>query len=191
MAFETFKELMGTVRGGVVLYDNVCLAEAGAIADAAVTAANGRTASAPSLNRGGWKSSPGFLDQVPAARVLLATLQAQYLAPGVRIEGWAMVNRFGSRHERHQHRMVPLAGVYYATTGDPTVPTIFEMSGGPPEGALPKGVRCIPKKKGYEMEIDPIVGRVVLMAGDVWHRVPRYEGENPRVTVAFDVKQPR
>ncbi len=86
-----------------------------------------------------------------------------------------MVNWHGSRHPRHVHQGAVLAGVYYVRTGDPgTPPTIFE-----PDGQRGPG--------GPEIHVEPLAGRLVVFPANLYHRVPTYHGDEPRVTIAFDV----
>lgn len=129
-----------------------------------------KTASYPSLNRGGWKSGEGILDYAPSTRSLRDTLEREYLH-GKRPIGWAMVNRGGSSHPRHQHQGAIRTGVYYIAAGDPAVPTIFEM----PDGEV--------------VTVDPIPGRLAIFPGNLWHSVPKYDGTLPRITLAFDVRR--
>lgn len=139
----------------------------------------------PSLSRGAWKSSEGIFDYAPSTRALRETIEEytvshrQPLAPGgartgrrgMRPIGWAMVGRNGSAHPRHQHQGSIQSGIYYVTAGDPAVPTIFEIG------------------HGDELEIDPVPGRLVLFPGNLFHRVDRYDGTEPRITIAFDVRR--
>jgi len=130
--------------------------------------------STASLNVGGWKSTENFFAWPDAPvqelrRAIVAEAGAEPVA-------WAMVNRAGSHHPRHQHRIASLSGVYYVAPGDPLAPTIFEC-GGDARG------------KGYEIEVDPHPGRLVLCPGVMWHRVQAYTGEAPRITIAFDVRR--
>lgn len=127
-----------------------------------------------SLNIGGWKSGEDFFSCRDAAvQELRQTIVDQIGAPAP--VAWAMVNRAGSQHPRHQHRIVTLSGIYYVTTGSEITPTIFEC----PSDA----------KQRYDLEIEPNPGRLVLCQGQMWHRVPRYDGAAPRITVAFDVRR--
>jgi hypothetical protein len=95
---------------------------------------------------------------------------------------WAMVNRAGSYHPRHQHRAAILSGVYYVTAGsaDAITPTVFEC---PCDGRSARG------RDSYELEVEPHPGRLVVCRGETWHRVDRYMGDLPRITVAFDVRR--
>lgn len=122
-----------------------------------------------SLNVGGWKSTEDFFSWDDAAvQALRQQIVAEVGAP--RLVAWAMVNRAGSHHPRHQHRVAILTGIYYVAPGDPIVPTVFET----PEG---------------DLEIEPHPGRLAIFRGETWHKVPVYSGESPRITIAFDVRR--
>ncbi len=124
-----------------------------------------------SINVGGWKSGEDFfLWAHPAVQQLREAIAEAVGAPSP--VAWAMVNRAGSHHPRHQHRVAILTGIYYVTTGsqEAITPTVFECEGG-------------------ELEIDPYPGRLVILRGDMWHHVPRYPGDLPRITIAFDVRR--
>jgi len=121
-------------------------------------------------NRGGWKSSIDLFSwpEAPFQTLRQRISMVLEVAGGFSIGGaWAVVNRDGSWHGRHRHG-VPLMGILFVAPGDPPVPTIFECNGG-------------------EIPIDPARGRLVL-AGDLYHRVPVYSGHAPRVVVAFDAR---
>lgn len=126
-----------------------------------------------SLNVGGWKSSEDFFawcdDPVRRLREVVANTVG---VAASKLVGWAMLNRAGSHHPRHQHRVAMITGVYYVTVGDEgsSAPTIFEYPGG-------------------ELEVAPRAGRLALFRGETWHRVPIYKGDLPRITVAFDVRR--
>lgn len=127
--------------------------------------------STASLNVGGWKSTEDFFSwSDTAVQDLRRAIIAEMGDP--RIVAWAMVNRAGSHHPRHQHRVAILTGIYYVTAGseDSITPTVFECSSG-------------------TLEIDPHPGRLVIFRGETWHSVPVYPGELPRITVAFDVRR--
>lgn len=134
-----------------------------------------------SLNVGGWKSGEDFLDWKDAAVQDFRQTIAEQLGPR-RPVAWAMVNRTGSKHPRHQHRIAVLSGIYYVTAGseEAITPTIFEC---PCDMSPARGPRR------YELEIEPHPGRLVLCRGEMWHRVPTYAGEQPRITIAFDVRR--
>jgi hypothetical protein len=129
-----------------------------------------------SINIGGWKSGEDFFSwRDTAVQELRQTIVDLIGAPSP--VAWAMVNRAGSQHPRHQHRIATLSGIYYVTRGseDAITPTIFECP-------------CDASQR-YDLEIEPDPGRLVLCKGQMWHRVPRYDGEAPRITIAFDVRR--
>lgn len=125
--------------------------------------------SAPSLNQGGWRSDSLLDWDAPATRDLLRTLRQ--ITGATDLDAWAMINRRGSQHPRHIHRGAVIAGVYYVRAGGAgSPPTIFEPGGAP------------------EIHVEPLAGRLVVFPSDLYHRVPVYAGEEPRVTIAFDVR---
>jgi hypothetical protein len=137
-----------------------------------------RDRSTKSLNVGGWKSTEDFF-MWPEAPVQ-ALLQAVLAETGrVRLTSWAMVNRAGSHHPRHQHRAARLTGVFYVAGGsaDAIVPTIYEC-----EVPLEQG-----RRGSYEIEVEPHPGRLVICRGEMWHRLPVYAGAEPRIAIVFDV----
>ena len=128
--------------------------------------------STKSLNVGGWKSSEDFFSWPDDAVQALQRFVAAEIGSH-RLVAWAMVNRAGSHHPRHQHRVATLTGIYYVTAGseDAITPTVFECA------------------DGHELEIDPHPGRLAIFRGETWHRVPVYSGDAPRITIAFDVRR--
>jgi hypothetical protein len=131
-----------------------------------------------SLNVGGWKSGEDFFAWPDAAVQELRQVIVERVGARSPV-AWAMVNRSGSHHPRHQHLSAPLVGVYYVTSGsqDMITPTVFEC---PCDGR--SGDR-------YDLEIEPYPGRLALFRGETWHFVPSYKGSLPRITVAFDVRR--
>ena len=124
-----------------------------------------------SLNVGGWKSGEDFFQWANPA--VQQVRQAISELVGARAPvAWAMVNRAGSHHPRHQHRVATLTGIYYVTVGGPEAltPTVFECADG-------------------DLEVDPHPGRLVVLRGDMWHFVPACAGDLPRITIAFDVRR--
>lgn len=132
--------------------------------------ASRRDSTFPSLNLGGWKSSDDFLQWgFPAVQLLRQGLRD--VLDGHLPSGWAMVNRAGSHHPRHRHQTSAISGVVYVDPGDESSsPTVFEVDG------------------GRSVHVVPSPGRLVIFPGGMWHSVPRYDGEDPRVTIAFDVR---
>ena len=142
---------------------------------------NDRRRKTGSLNVGGWKSGEDFFAWPDAAvqelrQVIIETVGARSLV------AWTMVNRAGSYHPRHQHRIATLSGVYYVTAGsaDAITPTVFEC---PCDG------RPARADDQYELEVEPHPGRLAIFRGEAWHRVPAYPGKLPRITIAFDVRR--
>lgn len=134
-----------------------------------------------SLNVGGWKSGEDFF--LWSEEAVQELRQALVDAIGAKsLVGWAMVNRAGSQHPRHQHRIARLTGIYYVTIGNPQAPTptVFEC---------PCDARLLRETPRYDLEVEPHPGRLVLSLGETWHRVPLCSGEEPRITVAFDVRR--
>jgi hypothetical protein len=137
-----------------------------------------------SLNVGGWKSGEDFFFWPdPSVQELRATIMEAVGSKS--LVAWAMVNRAGSHHPRHQHRVAILSGVYYVAAGDPDTsgaltPTVFEC---------PCDSR--PQRPGdqFKLEVEPYPGRLVICRGETWHWVPKYMGDTPRVTLAFDVRR--
>ncbi len=127
----------------------------------------------PSLNVGGWRSGEELFSwPALAVRDLEAVIRSR-IGGASYLVGWAVVNAGGSYHPRHRHAMGTVSGVCYIDPGNPAVPTIFESSSG----------------LGEEIHVVPAIGRIVLFASDTWHRVPVYNGADPRITIAFDARR--
>ena len=124
-----------------------------------------------SINVGGWKSGEDFFLWPDPAVQQLRQVIVEMVGTQSPV-GWAMVNRAGSHHPRHQHRVAILTGIYYVRAGSPEAitPTVFECEDG-------------------DLEVDPHPGRLAIFRGEMWHRVPVYPGQMPRITVAFDVRR--
>lgn len=133
-----------------------------------------------SINVGGWKSGEDFFAWSDAPVQALREVLVEFVGPRPLV-GWAMVNRAGSQHPRHQHRVAIITGIYYVAAGnaDALTPTVFEC---PCDGRVLRGGR-------YDLEVEPHPGRLVLARGESWHRVPAYPGDLPRITIAFDVRR--
>jgi hypothetical protein len=127
----------------------------------------------PSLNVGGWRTGEELFSWRSRAVRALESVVRQYVGGASYLAGWAVVNAHGSHHPRHRHAMSTVSGICYVDPGDPPVPTIFEISTRP----------------GEEIHVMPALGRLVLFTGDTWHRVPTYDGSEPRITVAFDARR--
>ncbi len=124
------------------------------------------------LNVGGWKSGEDFFAWPDPAVQDLRQVIVDQVGGARPIVGWAMVNRAGSYHPRHQHRVALITGVYYVGAGSPEAitPTVFECA-------------------GCDVAVDPVPGRLAIFPGEMWHSVPVYAGDLPRITIAFDVRR--
>ena len=138
---------------------------------------NDRRRKTGSLNVGGWKSGEDFFAWPDVAVQELRKAIVEMVGARSPI-AWAMVNRAGSHHPRHQHRIALLSGVYYVTAGsqDAITPTVFECP-------------CDGQPKRQELEVEPHPGRLVVCRGETWHFLPKYTGDLPRITIAFDVRR--
>src|SRR4029077_6796220 len=118
VASTDFKQLLESCRPQPVIIDDVCPELCPALAEVILGRMQGdRGRKVGSLNVGGWKSGEDFFvwPEDPAQ----ALRQALIERVGARsLVGWAMVNRAGSQHPRHQHRMASLTGVYYVAAGN-------------------------------------------------------------------------
>ena len=173
---DPFKQLVADCRPAPLVYDGVRPDLCSALEQVILSRMqNDRGRRVGSLNKGGWKSGEDFfLWNDVAVQGLRSTISE--MVESRALVAWAMVNRAGSEHPRHQHRVAILSGVYYVVPGDPLTPTVFETpcDGGPKQGAI---------------EVEPYPGRLVLCRGETWHYVPKYVGESPRITIAFDVRR--
>jgi len=125
----------------------------------------------PTTNIGGWKSDEKFFD-TPHIAVRRLRHDLERFVVGLNITGWAMVNREGCYHPRHQHTNVLLSGVYYVDPGDPVTPTVFEDSRG--EEITPPQI---------------MAGTLVTFPENMWHYVPIYQGTKPRITIVLNAKR--
>jgi hypothetical protein len=180
---DLMTQLLAECRDQPVVYDNVrtdlCSALEQVILDRMQLDRGARRTG--SLNVGGWKSGEDFFGWPdPSVQELRSTI-ADMIGPRQLI-GWAMVNRAGSHHPRHQHRAAMLSGVYYVAPGSPDAitPTVFEC---PCDG------RAARPGQGFALEVDPHPGRLVICRGETWHSLPKYMGDLPRITIAFDVRR--
>lgn len=169
--------LLTQCRNGPIVLDEVLPDLCPALAEIILHRMQTARKTTPSLNVGGWKSPEDFFSWSDAAVQSLREWVAGQLGSS-KLVAWAMVNRAGSYHPRHQHRVASLTGIYYVAAGseDSITPTIFEI-----EDA--RG------KKLHDLEVDPHPGRLVIFRGETWHSVPPYPGDLPRITIAFDVRR--
>ena len=179
MTTDPLRQLVAQCRDQPVVFDDVrpelCPALEQVILDRMQRDRGRKTGS---LNVGGWKSGEDFFAWPDAAVQELRQVIVEMVGARSPI-AWAMVNRAGSHHPRHQHRIAILSGVFYVTAGSENThtPTVFEC---PCDGQ--PGDR-------YELEVYPHPGRLVVCRGETWHRLPVYAGDLPRITIAFDVRR--
>jgi len=163
-------ELATSCRSAPLVVDGFCADLCRTLAELVLARAQRDRRSAPTLNVGGWKSAEDFFAWPDACvQELRRRVVDQVRSP--RLVAWAIVNRAGSWHPRHQHRAAALAGVCYVAAGEGAAPTLFEFEG------------------LGEVVVEPVPGRLVVVRGETWHRVPASDGAEPRVTVAFDVRR--
>ena len=175
---DTLKQLVADCREQPVVFDEVCPELCAQLAQIILhRMQHDRGRRTGSLNVGGWKSGEDFFAWPDAPVQELRQTIADLVGARSPI-AWAMVNRAGSHHPRHQHRIASLSGVYYvdAGNGDPLTPTVFECP-------------CDGRPTRSKMEIEPHPGRLVVCRGVTWHFVPKYMGDLPRITIAFDVRR--
>ncbi len=170
VATDSFTQLVTGCRSSPIVFDSLCPELCPDLARIICQRVK-ISRSTATLNVGGWKSGEDFFAWPDPAVQELRRLVVSTVGSS-RLVAWTMVNRAGSQHPRHQHRVALLTGVYYVAIGneEALTPTIFEYPGG-------------------ELKVEPRLGRLALFRGEVWHRVPIYRGDLPRITVAFDVRR--
>ena len=181
-AADPLSQLLAECRVQPVVYDDVradlCTSLEQVILD---RMQRDRSRKTGSLNVGGWKSGEDFFSwpEPPVQELRQSIVELVGARSPV---AWAMVNRAGSHHPRHQHRIASLSGIYYVSAGSPDAitPTVFEC---------PCDSRPARPSDRYKVEVEPHPGRVVVCRGETWHSVPVYTGDLPRITVAFDVRR--
>lgn len=155
-------------RDQIEIYPSFCLHLVPEIASYILAEAR-ITSSTGSNNVGGWKSSQDFAGRTSkAVREMVIQLMSKLVCE--RPIMWAMVNQRGSFHKRHNHGLRVLTGVWYLMPGEPATPTMFESS------------------QGRTTAIQPEAGRLIAFNGMTPHWMNRYDGEVPRVTIAFEVR---
>ena len=177
-ALTPLAQIVAQCRDKPLVFDGICSDLCPALEQVILDRMqNDRGRKVGSINIGGWKSGEDFFTWAdPAVQALRQTIVELV---GARSPiAWAMVNRAGSHHPRHQHRIAILSGVYYVTAGsqDALTPTVFECP-------------CDGRPTRSKLEVEPHPGRLVVSRGQTWHFVPKYFGEAPRITVAFDVRR--
>ncbi len=154
-----------------------------------------RSAGERKSNQGGWQSAGDFFRWPGNAVATLARyceqaldiatarlpLPAEY-GYGFQVYGWAAVNRNGDYNITHVHPMSTWSGVYYVDAGDG--PGALELAH-PDAAAL---MSFFPGLLPSEEVVQPESGLLILFPGYLRHSVRRYEGQRPRICVAFNAQ---
>lgn len=156
-------------------FHNVALGHLGELRRLILRLAESGAPSYPTMNVGGWKTDEKFFE-TPHHTVMRLKMELERHVLGLKFDGWAMVNREGTYHPRHQHTNVLLSGIYYVDPGDPPLPTRFETEEFDTGRALTFVADCAP-------------GTLVTFPEGVWHHVPIYNGTRPRITIALNAKR--
>lgn len=110
----------------------------------------------------------------------------------VQMYAWANINRRGAYNVVHNHPNHHWAGVYYVHVGksdrDKPMSGLLEFSDPRP------GAGLIPVDNfgfGERVRIEPKEGMLILFPGWLPHFVHPYEGDDARISIAFNVKLER
>lgn len=104
------------------------------------------------------------------------------------VRAWANVARTGAYNAIHNHTPALFSGVYYVTLGDAPEPgsrsgliEFVDPRPGPHGGPLPTHAFNRP------LVIDPEPGMMLIFPSWLLHMVHPYEGEAPRISIAFNL----
>lgn len=116
------------------------------------------------------------------------------------IESWANVNYKGNSNASHDHlrNNNQWSGVYYVQVGDSAKSdsggyTVFEDRfawGREFLNTLPTYQNGTRRDQPREISVKPDNGTMVMFPSSLAHRVNPYEGDNERITIAFNIKHP-
>lgn len=150
-------------------------------------------------NQGGWHSPLGldtWEGEGECVQVVLSRIDSALheMAKYVEMEDgyvnhgtWANINRKGQLNHAHVHRHA-WAGVYYVDPGEHDSGEI-----GIVKGALPKGW-SIDQASATSTEtihiVKPKAGLLLMFPGPQMHFVRKYEGDDERISIAFNFKTP-
>lgn len=165
-------------------------------------------------NNGGWQSKTALLESnetyvkelkdkiLQAHRELLLSLnpnEKESNLTGWQIEAWANVNVKGHSNASHDHTKEHnlWSGIYYVNNGGDNEniagETVFEdrhyTSNGFTVNRTPSPI-VDGKAQKNEYKIKPKTGMMVLFPGTLYHRVEPYNGDNERITIAFNLRHP-
>lgn len=160
------------------------------------------TPSAGKSSIGGWQSQPDFLTwsgsaiatlgRYLATAVEIATAKLPLVAPNLKIQfelvAWASVNRKGHYNTSHVHPGATWSGVYYVDPGDEP-----EEKGRSAVLELEHPIQAMvmnffPGLLPSTLVVRPESGLIVLFPGSLVHNVRIYQGERPRICVAFNAR---
>lgn len=160
------------------------------------------TPSAGKSSIGGWQSQPDFLTwggstiatlgRYLATAVEIATAKLPLVAPNLKIQfelvAWASVNRKGHYNTSHVHPGATWSGVYYVDPGDEPEgkgrSAVLELEH--PIQAMV--MNFFPGLLPSTLVVRPEAGLIVLFPGSLVHNVRIYQGERPRICVAFNAR---
>jgi uncharacterized protein (TIGR02466 family) len=157
-----------------------------------------RLPSAAKSNQGGWQSAPDFfhwggtavatLEYYLSHALNIATLRVPVpaaLAIEFELYGWAAVNRRGHYNSVHIHPQATWSGVYYVDAGDEAA----DATGAVLEFAHPVTAAAMTFFPGIlpaARIVRPQSGMILLFPAYLQHSVRKYDGERPRICVAFN-----
>lgn len=160
-----------------------------------------RERSVPSItksNQGGWQSAADFFDWGGAAvatlerhaaeALRLATVRVpipEHYAVEFELYGWAAVNRKGHYNTTHMHPMSTWSGVYYVDAGDEAAEAggaLLEFAHPIPAAVMTFFPGILPSAR----LVRPQTGMLILFPSYLQHSVRAYQGNRPRICVAFN-----
>lgn len=155
-------------------------------------------------NAGGWQSKPqspgwaGKAGEELASRIQAAIQQAtgELLRQAIKREKmswqfsiWANVNRAGDYNEMHIHAGSTWSGVYYVDAGDTvdSEPYSGNISFLNPliQDRSCFFANCFPDRQFMRVS----TGQILLFPSYLQHEVRRYQGNRPRVSIAFNARK--
>jgi uncharacterized protein (TIGR02466 family) len=154
-------------------------------------------------NIGGWHSQTDFLDLPEPAVAALSTwidwavnkMIEATAGPGgfkgtLRTSAWASVCRAGAYHAPHSHPDCAWSGVYYVDSGSssPDRPLSGMLEFLDPRAGV-EAVTAPGDPYGEPVRVRPEAGLLVLFPSWLYHWVHPYIGQEPRISVSFNVSR--
>jgi uncharacterized protein (TIGR02466 family) len=102
------------------------------------------------------------------------------------MDAWANVNQRGDTNSPHIHPGCPWSGVYYVATDDGAGGEIVFTD--PRTAALMVGHPLNPFAATNQVKIAPLAGMMLVFPAFLYHSVRAYEGESPRISIAFNLR---